>query len=431
MSVSSRRNFLKNLPQSSVSLPLVGRLRRAAARAAAPRLPQADDPEFWDRVRDQFLLARDKTYFNAGTVGALPRPVFEAVVDDLRRRATDIADWDLQGEPWIGGYDPETRLRGRIAALLGADVPEIALAENVTMGMNEVAAGLDLAAGDEVLLSDQEHPGSRCPWEARAERLGIALRRVRHPRPIRDAAQVLELYAAAFTPRTRVLVIPHMVTSSGAILPVRELCAEARSRGVFSVVDGAHAIGQIPVDLHGLGCDAYAGCFHKWFLAPAGTGFLYVRRDRAGEIRTTLASERWDDRDDPGFRLGQRGTTNVSLLRGLEAAIDFHEALGPGRIYGRIKELGDRLRAGLRAVPGILVDSPEDPAMCAGVTVWTIEGWTGDGLMRELWTRGRLRPRSSDHDFRGVRQSTHVFNSPAEIDRTVEIAREMARGPRP
>ena len=425
---STRRSFLKALSVSPLAVPfLSGESALRPSASAVPRFPALDDPAFWKKIRGQFLLAEGKAFFNTGTHGAMPRVVVEAVHSHLLKCAAEIADWDYRGADWISGYQPWTEIRAKAARLIGAEVKELALTENATTAMSYVANGLDMAPGEEVLTSDQEHGGGKGPWELKAKRWRTAFRTVAVPKPVRDAGQIIEIFKKAMGPQTKVLMIQHLITGSGAILPVKELCAEARAKGVFTVVDGAQALGHIPVDVKDIGCDAYVGCFHKWILAPAGTGFLYLRKEWARDIWATLASSSWDNHEDEGHRFGQRGTGSLSLLMGLDAALDFHVRIGPDRVQARIKELGDHLRDGLRRIPKAKLFSPEDPALCAGITVWNIEGMTGPMLQDELWNRGRLRPRSMGDVF-GVRQSTHIYNSLEEIDRTLGIARDLAKG---
>jgi selenocysteine lyase/cysteine desulfurase len=364
-------------------------------------------------------------YFNNGTIGAMPKVVFEKTVEHLRKMATDIADWDYRGEEWIAGYGPMPEIRGKAAKLLNADPKEVGLTENVTAGMSYIAAGIQVAPGTEILISDQEHPGGQSPWLNAAKRHGATLKKVTLPKPAANPGEVLDLVTKAITPNTKVLAISHVITGSGAILPAKEICAAARERGVFTVLDGAQAFGHINVDVKDLGCDAYVGCFHKWIMSPAGTGFIYVRKDRARDVWSTLASSQWDNHEDEGYRLSQRGTGSMSLMAGLDAALDFHIGLGPERVRERIKYLGDYLRDGLRKVPKVKIYSPSDPAMCAGITVYGVEGVTGRQLQDEMWNRGKLRPRASGNI--GVRHCTHIFNSPAEIDRALGVVRALSK----
>lgn len=383
------------------------------------------DEKFWEQVRQEFSLDPQMAFFNAGTLGAMPRRVFNRVVDHLRLTSEKIAEWDYYGADWIGGYQAWSEVREKAARLINCDLKEIALTENATAGMNYIANGLDLQPGDEILGTDQEHPGGESGWKLKAKRCGLIYRQLPLGKPVQSPAEVIDLFTGAIGPKTRVIAIPHLVTGSGAILPVKEICAIATRRGLFTVIDGAQTAGQIKIDVRDLNCDAYYGSFHKWLCAPAGNGFLYLKKEKAPLVWTTLASAQWDNHEDDGFRLSQRGTGNLSLLMGLDEALDFHFELGPEKVYARIKSLGDYLRTRLQEVPGIRIFTPLEPSMAAGITVYNIDGLTGDFIQDELWRRGRMRPRSMGDVF-GVRQSTHIYNSFEEIDRTIACLKDIA-----
>jgi selenocysteine lyase/cysteine desulfurase len=389
-------------------------------------MPSPGDPAYWSKIRDQFLLARDKVFFNNGTIGAMPRVVFERTVEHLRKMATDLADWDYNpASEWIAGYGPHTDIRSKAAALVHCKPNELALTENVTEAMNYLANGLTVEPGSDVLITDQEHPGGQCPWLSAAARHHANVIQMRVPKPVESPAEAMQAFYNAVTPRTRILAISHVITGAGSILPVKQICAEAKARGIFTILDGAQAFAHIKVDLEDIGCDAYVGCFHKWMLAPAGTGFLFVRENRAREVATTLASTHWNDHADDGYRFSQRGTGSLSLLMGLDAALDFHNAIGPQRVQERIKYLGDYLRDGLRKIPGVRLYTSSHPEMSAGITVYSVDGVTGPQLQAEMWNRARLRPRANGP---GVRHSTHIFNNPAEIDKALSVVRALAKG---
>jgi selenocysteine lyase/cysteine desulfurase len=416
--MTGRRRFLRSI-STGIAAPLL------APAAAVPPMPQPGDPAYWSKIRDQFLLARDKVFFNNGTIGAMPRVVFERTVDHLRKMATDIADWDYKpGDEWIAGYGPFTEIRTKAAKLLNCEPSELALTENVTEAMNYLAGGLTVEPGSDILITDQEHPGGQCPWLNVAARHHASVQMMRLPKPADSPDEVMQAFFNALTPRTRILSISHVITGAGTILPVKQICAEARSRGILTILDGAQAFGHIKVDLHDIGCDAYVGCFHKWMLAPAGTGFLFVRKDRARDVWTTLASTNWNNHTDEGYRLTQRGTGSMSLLMGLDAALDFHNAIGAERVQTRIKYLGDYLRDGLRKIPRVRIYTSADSSMCSGITVYSVDGITGHDLQTEMWTRAHLRPRANGP---GVRHCTHIFNSPQEIDKALAVVRALAQ----
>jgi selenocysteine lyase/cysteine desulfurase len=275
-------------------------------------------------------------------------------------------------------------------------------------------------------MTDQEHIGNKGPWELREKRDGIVVRKLAIGMPPADPDAVVRVFADAITPRTRVIDVPHITSKLGIVLPVARICEIARPRNIFTLIDGAHGVGHLPVDVKAIGCDSYVTSPHKWLLAPVGNGWLYVSEDRLRDVWATLASANWNDYDpaDGAFRLMQFGTANLSLLVGLAAAIDFHNKIGAQRIQQRILELSNRLRDGLKTIERAKIFSPTHPAMACGIVTWGIDGVTGPRLMDELWNRRRLRVRSQDD--RMVRQSCHYYNSAEEIDATLEIAKSLA-----
>jgi isopenicillin-N epimerase len=423
--MTSRRNALKSLGLAALALPTL-----SAQAESTPAMPLANDPQYWKKIRSQFMLANDKVFFNPGTVGVMPKVVVDKMTEHAHYLAAHVADWaykDDNKEEFISGYNNLMSIRTKVGKLINAEVGEIAMTDNVTHGISYLANGITLQAGDEVLTTNQEHPGGRGSWLVKEKRFGVLFKEATIGKPIKSAEEVYNDITKAFTPKTKVLIISHMISGSGAILPVKEICAEASRRGIFTILDGAQTIGQIKVDVKDIGCDAYAGCFHKWVGAPAGTGFMYVKQDKMKDIWTTVASARWDNHDDEGFRFTQRGTGNFPVLKGLDAALDFLFEIGTDRVYDRIKFLGQRLRTGLRQNPKVKIFSPVDEALCAGITVYNIEGLTGAKLQDEFWNRGRMRPRASGDVF-GVRHCTHIFNSEEEIDKALAIIKELSDG---
>jgi isopenicillin-N epimerase len=422
--MTTRRNALKSIGLSALALPTL----TSASFKANEMLPQADDPAYWKKLRGQFMLSKDKIFFNPATVGVMPKVVVDKMVEHVKYLAGNVADWaykDDNKEEFISGYNNLLSIRTKVAKLMNCDFAEIAMTDNVTHGISYLANGITLRTGDEVLTTNQEHPGGRGSWLVKEKRFGILFKEVTIGKPIKNSQEVLDAIVNAFTPKTKVLMISHMISGSGAILPVKEICAEASKRGIFTILDGAQTIGHIKVDVRDIGCDAYAGCFHKWMGAPAGTGFMYVKKEKMKDIWTTVASTRWDNHEDEGFRFTQRGTGNFPILKGLDAALDFHFEIGSDKVYNRIKFLGERLRTGLRKIDKVKIFSPEDEAMCAGITVYNIDGMTGAKLQDEYWNRAKMRPRSSGEVF-GVRHCTHIFNSEEEVDAALAIVKTLA-----
>jgi selenocysteine lyase/cysteine desulfurase len=433
--MTTRRDLIKKVALSAAAIPFLSQGTWAARLSSMdelrsmsdiPPIPKGNDEAFWQEIRKQFMLRTDEVFFNTGTLGAMPRVVVARMTEHLHKAASDIAEWDYAADgDMMTGYFPYVEIRQKAAKLMNADYKEIALTENVTMAMSFVAMGLELEKGDEVLTSNQEHDGGVSSWKARQKRDGIIYREIALPKPAHSPEQIIDLITREFTKKTKVLVLSHVITGSGAILPIREICKAARSMGIFTVIDGAQALGHVPLDLTDMGCDAYVGCFHKWILAPSGNGFLYLRKESAPSVSTTIASSQWNNHDDEGFRFTQRGTGSLTVMHGLETALDFHNEIGHEKILERIKFLGKYLRDELRKIPKVKIYSPEDENMCCAITVYNIDGWTGPRLQELFWNRDRLRPRANS-DIYGLRQSTHIYNSIEEIDRCLKIIKEIA-----
>jgi selenocysteine lyase/cysteine desulfurase len=423
----SRRNLIKSLGISAFTLPSLSSLANPLSEPEG--LLHPDDPDFWKSVRTQFPLDKGTVFFNPGTVGAMPKIVVEKMTEHLKYIASNPADWaykDDNKEEFISGYNNLMSIRTKVGKLINANAIEIAMTDNVTNGMSYIANGITLQPGDEILTTDQEHSGGKSGFLLKEKRYGAVFKTVAIPKPAHSSQEVYDIIVEAFTPKTKVLMLSHMISGSGAILPVKELCAEAAKRGIFTLLDGAQTIGHIKVDVKDIGCDAYAGCFHKWIGAPHGSGFLYIKQERMKDIWTTIASGRWDNHDDEGFRFTQRGTGSFPILKGVEAALDFHFELGPDRVYDRIKFLGARLRKGLAESTKVKFFSPSDESMCAGITVYNLEGWTGTKLQDAYWEKAKMRPRSQGDVF-GVRHCTHIFNSEEEIDKAVVLVKDWTK----
>jgi len=429
-----RRSFLG----SFASVALLARTGRrpgtAPAPDDAPRWPPPvfqDDEAYWRDLRKEFLIPADEAFFNTGTLGSMPKVVLQAVADDMNLVAGTVAHWNYKaGTPdYISGYNPETELRTALATLIGASPDEVALTQNATLGMNYVANGLPLEPGHEIILTNLEHPGGRMGWELKSKRYGVYVKQVVVPVPPENPQQLIDLYVNATTPQTRVWSIPHLTSGQAIRFPVERMCAIAKERGIFTVVDGAQMSGHVQLDMKKIGCDAYYSSPHKWLLAPAGSGFLYVTSDKLPGVWATLASATWDDYKAGAYRLMQVGTGNRSLLKGYAAAIAFHNRIGAARVEARIMALANRLRAGLQQIPQAQIHSPVHPELVSGTTVWSLAGWSAGELMDGLWDRAKVRCRAMG-DPLGVRQCCHIYTLPEDVDRTLETARAMARARR-
>jgi selenocysteine lyase/cysteine desulfurase len=382
-------------------------------------LYDSNEEAYWTEVRKLFLIPEDEVYLNNGTVGSSPTPVLRAVFDGYRD-SERLAQADPEDYP-IWGYAAWNQFRDPLAEFIGCKRDELALVRNATEANSFIANGLDLKAGDEVVITDQEHPGGEHPWDLRAKRYGIVLKKVTLPRPVPDTATVLNLFSDAITPRTRVFFFSHITTVTGVVLPVKELSALARSKGILSAVDGAHVPGMMELNVHDLGCDMYSASPHKWLQSPKGTGFLYVRDEVIDRLWNTIATEGWDDTKIRAERFQRIGSSNVPALCGLKASIEFANQIGLDRIEKRHRKMADYILAEMVDRGAASWTSPNAELRC-GIATVTIAPYTMPEPEIWMWKQKKIRIRGGMPSK--VRLSTPYYLLRKDIDRFLAAADE-------
>ncbi len=409
---ADRRGFLAKMVAAS-GVPLAWTLDSRADTPSPfdPGTPSGpEDGSYWSRIRTQFAFEPNLIYFNNASLGVPPRSAIEAVAEGYRRLAANPAVAKLE----LADYLAST-LRPAVARLLGADAGEIALTRGASESLYLIANGFNLAPGDEVLMTSQEHPAGLSPWQIRAERAGVVVRQVPIPSPFEDADEVVNRMEKAFTERTKVLLLCH-VTRGGLRYPVKRLCELARWRGVFSAVDGAQAVGVIPVDVHALGCDLYASSLHKWSLAPAGNGVLYVRRETQGRFRSLFNNVGAD-----AARYEPIGTSPLPLRLAAGSALKFIAQIGVPSIEARARMLSDNLASKLTKVPRLKVISPSSwETRSPAITLLEIEGLNAVEAQAEIQKKYRITVDEHTRDgHNALRVSTHFYNTRHEIDQLI------------
>jgi selenocysteine lyase/cysteine desulfurase len=418
----SRRSFLKlGLGTAALSLASVDRLNAAVYHRIAQlnrAIPFQESPDgaYWEALRKHYLFQDGLIMMNNGTVGPMPEPVMNTLTASFQIQCTT----PCEVYNTFGARREE--VRNKVARFVGADPGEIVLTRNTTEGMNFVANGLDMEAGDEVLMSDMEHPAGIHPWRLKAARDGIVVKEVPLGLPPASVDEVVGAFQRAITPRTKVINISHTVYISGLIAPVKELSEMAHRRGILVLADSAHGPGMLDLDLHDMGVDFFAASPYKWMGAPCGTGILYVRRDVQDRLWPTIANSGWDTRDDAGRfeTLGQRADP---LVFALGEAVDFQAKVGRSRIQRRIQSLAAHLKEGLAEIPGVRLHTSTDPYLSGGLTAFSVEGLDPQVIMDYLRERYNLVVRtigSESKGTRGVRVSTHVFVFHEHVDMVLQ-----------
>ncbi|HEU4800919.1 MAG TPA: aminotransferase class V-fold PLP-dependent enzyme, partial [Gemmatimonadales bacterium] len=338
---ASRRSFVASLSGATVLLPAfhersIQRLRDSlavAGRRSAADL--ADDESYWSTIQRAFDADRTMVNLNNGGVSPSPSHVLEAMIRDLRFTN------ELPVEHMWRVLEPRLEsVRRDVAREFGCDPEELAITRNASEALENMIFGLDLEPGDEVIVSNQNYPRMLTSWDQRVRRDGIVVKSISFPLPPESRQQVVDRFAEAITPRTRVIEVTHITNLSGQILPVRELVDLARPRGIEVFVDGAHAFAHFPFTRDELGCDYYGTSLHKWLLAPIGTGFLYVRREKIGKLWPQMAAP--TEMTNNIRKYEEIGTHPAANHNAISAALAFHRAIGAERKVTRLRYLRDR-----------------------------------------------------------------------------------------
>jgi isopenicillin-N epimerase len=424
--VLDRRSFLRTTSGVAAGLALSSKLLEAVTTPAPP-LPQAllfqqDEEAYWTQVRQQFLIPADEVYLNNGTVGSSPRPVLQAIFQGYE--TTEKMDQTDPEDYPIWGYAAWNEFRDPLAQFVGCERDGIALVRNATEANSYIANGLDMKPGDEVLMSDQEHPGGEQPWRLRAKRYGIEVKQFQLPKPPQSAADILNRVNDAITPRTRIIFVSHITTVTGVVLPVKEICALARSKGILSAIDGAHVPGMMKLDIRSLGCDMYGASPHKWLQAPKGSGFLYVRQEVQDRLWNTIVTEGWNEPELKAERFQRIGSSNVPALWGLRESLRFAGLLGIERIERRHRKMADYIHGEMVKRGAESWTSP-DPALRCGIVTVNVPPLQRMDLETWLWKTHKIRIRGGEPSK--LRLSTPYYLLKADVDRFLAAFDEYKR----
>ena len=399
----------------------------AEATASIAQMPvgvAAADERYWKTIRRAFTLDRRLINLNNGNSSPSPAVVHDALT--RRLAASNVLPVHYRERL----KETLAPVRQRMADAFGCRADEIAFMRNATEALHTVQQGLTLEPGDEVLTTDQDYTLMLWAWDQRARRDRIVVNRIQFPVPT-TAADLLARVERAITPRTRVLHVCHITSTTGQLFPVRELSRLARSRGIFTIVDGAHAAGHIPVALRDLECDAYGTSLHKWLMAPHGTGFLYVRRDsieRVWPLHAEIPGMAGDIR-----KFEEIGTHAVAAWAGIGDALAFQQAIGAERKAARLRYLTLRWAHALERLPRVRLLSSLEAGETWGIASFEVEGMRAQELARALRERFAILVATEENQgapgpvfaHQAIRVTPQVYTSLEEIDRFVRAITQI------
>ncbi|MFZ9004014.1 MAG: aminotransferase class V-fold PLP-dependent enzyme [Robiginitalea sp.] len=414
-----KRDFIRNLGYAALAAPMVASAWEPLSETVREPYPEGED-DFWDRIRKDYRLKPDYINLENGYYNIIPTPTLQKFMEH-------VSEVNYQGSYYMRTvqWDNKKRIADRLAAMLNCPEGTLILTRNTTESLDLIIGGYPWKQGDEAIFALQDYGAMKDHFEQISGRYGVVCRTVSVPNHPQSDEELVSLYEAQITPSTRLIMICHMINITGQILPVRKICDMAHKHGVEVLVDGAHCIGHIPVDIEELNCDYYGSSLHKWLSTPLGAGMLYVRSEHISKIWPLLAEHKRDP--DDISRLNHIGTHPVHTDLAVANAMDYLEMIGLERKTHRLRYLQRYWSDPLREVPNVMVNTPADPVRSCGIANVGISGMKPKRMAEVLMEEFGIFTVAIDYaNVQGCRITPNVYTTTEELDRFVAAVKTLA-----
>lgn len=384
----------------------------------------AHDETFWYQVRQAYTVSPAIINLNNGGVSPQPKVVQEAVerYNQISNETPTYYMWRILDN----GREP---IRRQLAQLAGCSPDEIAIQRNSSEALEAIIFGLRLKAGDEVVLTKQDYPNMINAWKQRAHRDGIVLKWLDFEFPIEEPQGIVDKFVEAFTDRTKVVHLTHIINWMGQVLPVAAIAKEARNRGIEVLVDGAHSFAQLPFEIPELECDYFGTSLHKWLCAPFGTGMLYVKKEKISQLYPLFGAP--DPESDNIRKFEHLGTRSFAIEQAIGQAIHFHEMIGAERKAERLLFLRNYWVDQVNDVPGVSVESPQHPKFSCAIALLAIDGLSPRQVHDKLFRGYKIHTTAIVwENISGVRITPNVYTLRSELDVLIKAIKEIAAAPK-
>lgn len=422
---TSRRQFLKGVGLGMGSLSMYGlpgrkdvyaSISKNVARAAdKSAFETARNESFWFPVQQAFRT--DRSLINLNNGGVHPAP---AVVMDAVKRYMDFSNGAPAHNSWRILRPRKELIRKKIADTFGCSPEEIALVRNVTEAMQITLLGLDLNPGDEILTTTHDYPSMKNAVLQREKLEGVKVNMFDFPYPPEDLNVLTDLFKKNITSNTKLILFCHITNLTGQIFPVKDICRLARERNIDVVIDGAHAFGHFVFNRNDLECDIYGANLHKWMMAPIGTGFLYIKKDKIKGIRPLFPAP--DPFSDDIRKFEHIGTHQEYLKLAIGDALDFHHGIGAARKEERLRYLRDYWAKELMKLSGVKILTSFKPEQSCGIGTFTVEGMDMGKLSGLLLDQHKIYTTTVGlpDGVHGMRVTPSIYTTLKEIDVFIE-----------
>jgi selenocysteine lyase/cysteine desulfurase len=416
-----KRSFLKGLTLAGLSVPLSAKSFESLMRYANKKKPNelAMDEAFWEGIKGKYRLKPAYINLESGYYNILPQEILEKYIEHIR-------EVNLQGAYYMRTvqFDNKKLMANKVAKIAGCSTNELILTRNTTESLDMVIGGLNWQAGDEAIMAEQDYGAMLDMFKQVSRKYGTINKIVSVPNHPNTDDEIVQLYANAITPKTKLLMVSHMINITGHILPVQKICDMAHAKGVEVLVDGAHAFAHFQYNIPDLHCDYYGASLHKWLSVPLGVGMLYVKKENIKKIWPLLADGNLDLNDIS--RLNHLGTHPVHTDLAIADAVDFYEKLGPENKEARLKYLQQYWTSKVRNQGNVLVNTPVDPKRSCAIANVGIKGMAPGLLAETLLKKYNIYTVAIDGaNVHGCRITPNVFTSPKELDVLVKALLEL------
>lgn len=418
-----KRKFIKNILLTTAAAPLgVQALANAFEKVKniAPATLAADDA-FWEGIRKQYLLKPDYINLENGYYNFLPQPILEKFIEHIR-------EVNFQGSYYMRTvqFENKKKIAARLAGIAGCSAEELVITRNTTESLDLVIGGQDWKEGDEAIMADQDYGAMLDMFELVHQRYGVKLIRLSVPNQPTSDEEIVALYENSITPKTKVILVSHMINISGQILPIRKLADMAHAKNVKLIVDGAHAFAHIQFNIQDLHCDYYAASLHKWLSVPLGAGILYVKKENIAGLWPLIADG--EKQKDNIKRLNHIGTHPVHTDLTINDAIDYFESIGPAKKEARLRYLQQYWTNQVKDHPKIILNTPTtDAYRSCGIANVGIQGIPPAQLAERLMKEFKIFTVAIDYaNIRGCRITPNLYTTTAELDTFVAALEKLA-----
>jgi selenocysteine lyase/cysteine desulfurase len=419
----NKRSFIKNIAIAGIGTPLgMDSLKEYFEKSSDINADVlAADDSFWKKIRNQYILKTDYINLENGYYNFVPQPILEKYIEHIR-------EVNLQGAYYMRTvqFDNKNRIAGKLAELAGCTPEEMIITRNTTESLDMIIGGQDWKAGDEAVMAEQDYGAMLDMFTQISKRYGVVNKIISVPNHPSSDEEIVKLYENAITPKTKLLMVCHMINITGQILPVRKICDMAHSKGVEVLVDGAHAFSHIQYKISDLNCDYYGASLHKWLSVPLGAGMLYVRKEKIAKIWPLLAD---GEKDLSKInRLNHTGTLPVHTDLAIEDAIDYYKFIGFDRKEKRLWYLQNYWTSRVRNIPKIIVNTPANNTRSCGIANVGIEGINPGDLATRLLKEHKVFTVAIDYaNVHGCRITPNLYTTTEELDSFILALKTLAK----